>query len=228
MTLKRLIANLPYIKGVNVMSLILFDTEYTSWTGCNEHGWHDWQKKEIVQISALKIDENLAVLAEFNRLCKPKFNPVLSDYFVDLTGITNDMVTSSGEDFTKVYNDFKNFVGSDVCFSHAWGQSADSLSDGAVVQENLRLYNLLTDDKITYRNIAPIFKQLYDKHHIKIKQQSSGQIVKLLGLNVQHQIQGLDTHNAMFDVYSILVGLRYFQSLEDNISELLYNGPRNI
>lgn len=203
------------------MSFILFDTEYTSWQGCNEHGWHDWQKKEIVQISALKVDENLEVLAEFNRLCKPKFNPVLSDYFVELTCITNAMVTSGGEDFIKVYNDFKNFAGSDVCFSHAWGQSADSLSDGAVVQENLRLYNFSTDDKIIYRNIAPLFKQFYQKHHIDIKQQSSGQIIKLLGLETHPMMQGLDVHNAMFDVYSILNGLRYFQSLGDDVTGIL-------
>lgn len=199
------------------MSFILFDTEYTSWVGCNEHGWHDWQKKEIVQISALKVDENLEVLAEFNRLCKPKFNPVLSDYFIELTGITNVMIKEKAEDFSLVYADFKQFVKNDICWSHAWGQSTDSLSDGAVVQENLRLYNLPINDGIIYRNIAPIFKKLYQKHNIDIKNQSSGQIIKLLGLETRPMIQGLDVHNAMFDVYSILSGLHYFQSLGDDI-----------
>ena len=34
------------------MSFVIFDTEYTSWKGCLEHGWVGNQKKEIVQINA--------------------------------------------------------------------------------------------------------------------------------------------------------------------------------
>lgn len=42
------------------MSFVIFDTEYASWRSCQENGWTGNQKKEIVQLSALKIiDEYL-------------------------------------------------------------------------------------------------------------------------------------------------------------------------
>ena len=103
------------------MSFVVFDTEYTSWEGCQERGWTGNRKKEIVQISALKLSDELEVIAEFNALCKPKINPVLSDYFVNLTHISNEDVLSLGESFSSVYEKFVRFAGEDVCFSHGWG-----------------------------------------------------------------------------------------------------------
>ena len=91
------------------MSFVIFDTEYTTWKGCNENGWHRNQKKEIVQIAAM-------------------------------------------------------------------------------------------------------FKELYARHNINIKSQSSGQIVKLLDIQNKLSPLGLDEHNAFFDVYSVLEGLKFFKT----------------
>lgn len=199
------------------MSFVIFDTEYTTWKGCNENGWHGFQKKEIVQIAAIKINSDLEVTTDFNRLCKPQINPVLSDYFVNLTHITNEDVAQNGILFADAYAAFKKFVGADVCFSHGWGGNFNDKSDGDIIKENLQLYGLPKDNDITYRNIAPIFKQLYDKHHINIMRQSSGEIVHLLG--IEAAVKNLNIHNALFDVYSILEGLEYFKQDKDFILE---------
>ena len=66
------------------MAFVIFDTEYTSWQGCQEHGWHGKHKREIVQIAAIKVSNDLRVLDTFNVLCKPNLNPILSDYFIKL------------------------------------------------------------------------------------------------------------------------------------------------
>ena len=79
------------------MSFVIFDTEYTTWPGCQENGWIGKQKKEIVQIAAIKVTDQLKVIDEFNALCKPVINPVLSDYFTKLTHITNEQVEKYGE-----------------------------------------------------------------------------------------------------------------------------------
>jgi len=193
------------------MPFILFDTEYTSWKGCQENGWTGRKKKEIVQIAALKITDDLRVMDTFNELCRPIINPILSDYFVKLTRITNEMVQKEGHPFPETYERFKKFAGSNFCLSHSWGSGYYNKSDGSIIEENLRLHNLPTESDIKYRNIAHIFKKLYKIHHIDIKSQSSGQIVKLLHLEKQQEHLHLDEHNALFDSYSILIGLRYFR-----------------
>lgn len=192
------------------MSFVIFDTEYTSWKGCQENGWRGNQKKEIVQISALKVSDKLDVLAEFNVLCKPIINPLLSDYFVNLTHITNEQIAKYGQPFSKVYNDFEYFVGEDICYSHGWGAEYFDKSDGDIIEENLELYGLSARKNIKYRNIAPIFKQLYKENNIKIKSQSSGQIAEILGLSENMKKLQLYPHNALYDVQSILAGLKYF------------------
>ena len=91
------------------MSFVIFDTEYTSWKGCLEHGWVGNQKKEIVQIASIKVSDKLEVLGQLNLFCKPLVNPVLSDYFVKLTNITNECIDEFGVSFNDAYNKFKEF-----------------------------------------------------------------------------------------------------------------------
>ena len=192
------------------MSFVIFDTEYTSWEGCLQNGWRGLQKREVVQIAALKVDDDFNVVAEFNQLCQPIINPILSDYFVNLTGISNDDVAQKGVDFASAYQRFKAFVGNDVCYSHGWNGAFEDACDGAILAENLRLYGLPADNSVKYRNIAALFKQIYQKHNITVFSQSSGQIGKILGLQQQLADLHLDEHNALYDVYSILCGVRHF------------------
>ena len=192
------------------MSFIIFDTEYTSWAGCQENGWHGTQKKEIVQIAALKISDDLKILDKFNTLCKPIINPVLSDYFIQLSHITNEQVQKQGISFALAYKKFEEFIGDNICYSHAWGASSLNEADGSLMKENICLNNLSPSKKIIYKNIAPVFAKLYKKHHIKNKNQSSGQIVKFLGIEDKMKHLNLDVHNAFYDTYSILEGLKFF------------------
>ena len=192
------------------MSFIIFDTEYTSWKGCLENGWLGKQKKEIVQISALKVSESLEIIDKFSVLCKPTVNPILSDYFMNLTKITNKNIEKDGIPFSLAYEKFKTFVGSDICYSHGWGSDYLNKSDGDIISQNLELYNIKDAETLSYRNIAPVFKQLYASNNISVESQSSGQIVKILKIENKLKNLGLNPHNALYDVYSILEGLKYF------------------
>lgn len=191
------------------MPFILFDTEYTSWKGCLENGRADWQKKEIVQIAALKIDNHLQVESEFNVYVKPEINPVLSDYFIDLTGITNEKLAAEGIPFYEAYARFKAFAEGCICYSHAWGAPSGSSADGEVMNENLQYHRLIDDNTPVYRNIAPWFKLRYAEEGINIKSQCSGEVARLLGCERAIQDLGLNVHNAFYDVYSVLSGLRF-------------------
>lgn len=194
------------------MSFVIFDTEYTTWEGCLQNGWIDWQKKEIVQIAAVRVDEETYEISEeLNLYVKPKFNPVLSDYFVNLTGIANEKVEAEGIAFPEAYARFKSFAGRDMCFSHAWGLGQDEQADGKAMSDNLALLGLSDDLPPRYANIAPWFKEQYAKRNIHIEKQCSGEIAKLLGCENEMTALGLDVHNALYDVYSIWAGMKFLQ-----------------
>jgi hypothetical protein len=46
-----------------------------------------------------------------SRYARPVRNPVLSSYFTDLTGITQQMINAQGTDFSTAFHDFVDFVG---------------------------------------------------------------------------------------------------------------------
>ena len=75
---------------------IIFDTEFTAWRGSMERGWRGpAELREVVQIGAVAIDvDSFEEVASFSVLIKPLHNPVLSDYLVALTRITNERLAA--------------------------------------------------------------------------------------------------------------------------------------
>ena len=190
---------------------VIFDTEYTADKGMLEDGFNGWKNREIVQIAALKVDENLDVIEELNIYAKPKINPVMGKYFTDLFGFSNEFLQEKGVSFTEAYNKFREFAGGFACYSHGWSSRPNNIADGEVMLENARTNNIYTDKDIDYRNIAGWFKKEYERRGIKIERQCSGEIATLLGCADKLEHLGLKAHNALYDVYSILAGLRFLE-----------------
>jgi len=114
---------------------IVFDLEFTAWEGSWDNGWiRPGEHRELVQIGAVKVDAAFAVVAEFDRLVRPRLNSDLSDYMQRLTGITNDIVRTRGVDFVDAYLDYVTFAESMPMF--AFGR------DDLVIAANIRLYGL--------------------------------------------------------------------------------------
>ncbi|WP_027632799.1 3'-5' exonuclease [Clostridium hydrogeniformans] len=93
---------------------------------------------EIIQIGALKLNENFETISTFNTLIKPTVYPVIHPYVENLTKITNDKLFSC-ETFPKVYKDFIQFIGTDECVFCVWG-----LSDMKELIRNVKFHNLST------------------------------------------------------------------------------------
>ena len=108
----------------------------------------------------------------------------------------------------EAYEQFKSFVGDCICFSHAWNEPAKSLSDGRVMQDNLELWGKKDTQRPDFRNLAPWFKREYARRGLNISQQCSGEVARLLGGADELTSLNLDVHNALYDVYSLLIGLR--------------------
>lgn len=191
-------------------NFIIFDTEYASWQGFLDAPEEEKKKAEIVQIAALKVRLNdLSVIEQLNLYIKPHFTPKLTDYFINLTGITDQLLAKEGIPFPEAYRRFKEFVGSLPCYSHGWSLASRPIADGEVMNYNLDMFKQPDATPPDYRNIAEWFQQTYREKNLSITKQASGQIAKLLGIEEELQQLGLDEHNAFYDVHSILAGLRY-------------------
>ena len=69
--------------------IVGFDMEWTAWEGSWSRSWSaPGEYREIVQIGAVKLDGGNALgeRDSFDVLVRPPRNPVLSDYFIALTG----------------------------------------------------------------------------------------------------------------------------------------------
>lgn len=94
----------------------VFDLEWTSWEGAQARNWSGpGEEREIVDIGAVKLDgaNGLCEMAAFEMLVRPRLNPALSDYFTGLTGITQQMVDTTGRSFDDALSAFAGFLARD-------------------------------------------------------------------------------------------------------------------
>lgn len=179
---------------------ILFDTEFTTWEGAMASNWSEpGQHRELVQVAAMKIDRHtLEEIECFDVVIKPIKNPELSDYFVDLTGITNEFVRENGISFEEMHIAFEAFVGD----AEAWSFG----NDGGVFDENYELYGLdQLRGRIDFKNLHSFFeKQGVDVHMV-----NSGRLAAYFGVDID-----IHEHNAMDDVRSIHAALKHLKIQE--------------
>lgn len=180
-------------------SLILFDTEYTAWEGSMERKWsNENEYKEIVQIAAIKVI-NKEIVDKFNVLITPKINQQLSDYFINLTGITQKDLDKS-IDFEIAVQNFMDFCGDLNVYSYGY--------DYDIILENFKLYkipiNKYFDWRLKYFDIRDYFRQF----NINVDNYSSGTIYKIS--NKIHE--DASVHNALWDVKSILIAIKYIEN----------------
>ena len=176
-----------------IQTLVIFDLEFTAWPDSMAGHWlAPGQFKEVVQIGAVRLAlESLAVTANFDCVVKPRINPVLSDYFEHLTGITNGRLAKEGVDFEAAYRRFVAFAGGDpiAAFGH----------DEWVLEGDIRLYGL--------KDLPPLprfleLREWFEKNGIKTSKLHSCDVGPLLGVPFEGQ-----THDALCDARSLAAGM---------------------
>jgi len=173
---------------------VVFDLEFTAWEGSMAHRWsRPGEFAELVQIGAVKVDAlSFAELESLDVLVKPRLNPVLSDYFVTLTGIANDALAARGMDFVQAYETFRAFADGAPIF--AFGR------DDLIFAGNLKLYGI--GDALPlphYTNIVPWLIE----NGIDPKGKNACDVGPLAGVSFRGQ-----KHNAMDDSRSVLSGIK--------------------
>mgnify|MGYP001162836542 FL=1 len=177
---------------------IIVDLEWTSWKG-NYLGKNfgvekrkNWQKKEIIQIGAIKFNKNYKILDSLNLYVKPYFNPILSNYIINLTNITNKLIEKKGLNFIKANKKLINFSKNCTLFSNG--------NDGEVLKKNYHYYKInLNCLKII--NIKKIFEK---KYHVPKKFLHSPKIKTFYGYKYRKE----DAHNALKDCKSVLFAIK--------------------
>lgn len=96
------------------MKYIIVDLEATCWDGKNGN------RNEIIEIGAVKLDENGDKIDEFCSFVKPKFYPKLSYFCKSLTSITQEDVDIA-RDFPTVLKEFQKWIGDEDYFLCSWG-----------------------------------------------------------------------------------------------------------
>lgn len=128
------------------MHYIVFDLEATCWASPAESAQ---KKQEIIEIGAVKVDEDGEILGRFGQFIRPVFHTQLSDFCTKLTSITQVDVNKARY-FTEVIEDFKEWVGAyddeDYLFC-SWG-----FFDQRALSKNCVMHGL--DDSWTLPHIS--------------------------------------------------------------------------
>ncbi len=185
-----------------VKHVTVFDTEYTAWEGSKQHDWSRTllngirEHKEIVQIAALRINpETLQPVADpFSVFTIPLINRKLSQYFIDLTGITQEMLTDYGVSFDYGLRQFQAYAEGSILA--AFGTDPQILNintkiNGTIVRGPFHGFNI--NIWAQENKVIPTDGTVY-----------SGIFANHVGAQFDAR-----AHNAMNDVNSILAALRH-------------------
>ena len=184
---------------------ILMDTEFTAWEGSYQTGWsRPGEHRELLRLTAMRVGKDFTVQAIFDQLCKPRINPTLSNYIIELTGITQREVDALERPTVDIIEDFFEFCPVDTmlfCYGN----------DEEILQENLSLSDWeLSSKRIErFRNLKDYLQQTLSETLIAktfsgmayTLHQDSEEAVRSMGLTER-------SHNPLWDIYSQLLLLR--------------------
>lgn len=101
------------LERTSKMKYIIFDLEAT----CGPK--YERIRNEIIEIGAVKIDNNLNIISTFNEFIKPILNPTLTEFCINLTSISQEDIDKA-DIFPEVYKRFRSWIEDDYLLL-SWG-----------------------------------------------------------------------------------------------------------
>ena len=145
----------------------------------------DRLKCEIIQIGAVKMNEQCEIIDEFNVFVKPKYYRKMHSKVKKLTGIDFNKV--DGICFECAIDKFKKWCGENFVFI-IWGND-----DISVLNENLKFMKLNTEWINKFYNLQFLAA---NELNLKNMQNSLKTVLEILNINVEQNL-----HNALNDAY---------------------------
>lgn len=145
---------------------------------------------QILQIGAVKLDDNFNIVDTFERNVRSSFSNRVSGRFASLTGITNEIMRN-GISFDTAVDDYNSFVGDDTV-TMTW-----SKSDLYTIAENEK--NLLDNKKFKIEKYLDL--QVFIQNEMRLlgfecnSQISLSNAAQMLGVNAENY----DLHTAKDD-----------------------------
>lgn len=156
----------------------------------------DWslpdEHREIVEIGAVRIMDAATAPKKiyFSQLVIPRINPVLSDYFIDLTGITQAELDDNGTDYPNALQAFGRFIqGTDMVYSYG--------CDGDVMVENCAMFDIACPDAIA---LSTNVRKTLNKHYGLGPKVTSSDLPTATGLKTGKQYRA---HRALDDARAV-------------------------
>ncbi|MGH4138439.1 exonuclease domain-containing protein [Clostridium sp.] len=168
---------------------------------------------EIIQIGAIKLDENFQQISTLDILIKPEIYTTLNPFVKKLTGLTMDEL-NEGKSFKEMYSEFIQFISHDHCVLCVWGAA-----DIKELFRNIEYHELdetsIPTDYINIQSYAS--KALHCKKGINIGLSNAA---KLLDIPIENQL-----HNAFNDAYYTAEVFKKIYNSEIKIK--IYNPYKN-
>lgn len=179
--------------------LVVFDLEWTSWSGFMQSGWSQpGRHREIIQIGAVRLDggSGYAEQAGFELLVRPEINRELSPYITRLTGITQQNMHDDAVDLPVALSRF-------AAFCDGAGLLCCNGDDDVVISENCRLQEISCPGvfKRPMVNLRPLF---IETTGVSDRDLSSCDLSAYFGLTAAGA-----SHTALADAREIAAALRH-------------------
>ena len=184
------------------MDYIIFDLE---WNQSSHPGEVDENGNtlpfEIVEIGAVKLNENRDMIGEFSELIKPQIYHEMHCITSKLIHLQMEQL-EKGKPFTEVMEQFLEWCGEDCIFC-TWGPL-----DLLELQRNMRYYGMepLSDKPIRYYDIQKLFSIAYED---KKSRRSLEYAIDMLGIH-----KDIPFHRAFSDAYYTA---QVFDMIEDPV-----------
>ena len=148
--------------------------------GCHLHG-------EVIQIGAVKLNENMEIIGSYSIIVKPRFFCKLHRHVRDLTGITQHMI-DHGTPLPEAAESFRRFCGKSFVLL-TWGPD-----DVPMFRENLTAHKIASEWLDCDYDLQRIYSR--QKENGAEKQRSLEFAMEALGVE-----QTLPAHDALNDAY---------------------------
>ncbi|KND43959.1 3'-5' exonuclease [Streptomyces stelliscabiei] len=198
-------------------TFVIFDLEFTTWPGAMEQHWSaPGQLREIVQIGALRLNEEYSVVERYDALVRPVVNPVLSPFLTALTGIEQGAVDRDGLAPARALSDFLAFCRGQSVLSYG--------NDMLVLGENIG-WARARGEEIEHNALTPGFVNIRPWLNAAAPATAgvnSGRLWQALGL--PRPATPGDEHSALFDCHSIATALRHLAGTGAALPDALLHG----
>ncbi|MDO4535776.1 MAG: 3'-5' exonuclease [Clostridium perfringens] len=191
------------------INYVVFDLEFNQSSEDKDHRLLNF---EIIQIGAVKLDDNFNIIDKFNKLVKPSVNLNLHPYVKDLLNIDEDLLKISNT-FPFVFNDFIKLLDKDTVFV-VWGKD-----DIKILLKNANFHKLSTSNLPTlYIDI-----QSYGNRYFGLKKGLK------IGLKKAVELLEIENTNEFHDAYyDALCTAKVFKRLYTSAIKPIIYTPNNV